>query len=185
MKIYTKTGDLGETGLLGGSRISKDDPRMDAIGDVDALGATLGWAAVELDDKLMEAVLRIQAHLFELGAELASPKGAWKGRRLLGDSEIHHLESEIDFMNGNLPPLRNFILAGGSEGAARLHICRTFCRKAERSVIYLHKIEPVRTEVLAFLNRLSDWTFMAARYANHLAGVEDVPWIGSEESKND
>jgi len=173
MKIYTKTGDDGSTGLLGGSRISKASPRVQAIGDVDELNAAIGAVRVVHTDSLLEMV---QCALFDLGAELASPpnsKYEVDGPSISNSIELEH---SIDEMNGSLPPLKNFILPGGSEAAVRLHLARGICRRAERSVLALNELEAVSIESRVFLNRLSDWLFVAARAANAAAGIEDVPW---------
>jgi len=176
MKIYTKTGDTGDTGLLGGDRISKASARMDVIGNLDELNANLGLAVTTGIGELAPALLRIQAQLFDLGAEFAAPSGSKFEYISVTEVEINQLETEIDSMTDRLPPLKNFILPGGTVGAAHLHICRAVCRRAERSILELHRESPVRSEVLRFVNRLSDWLFTAARKANQDAGVADVPW---------
>jgi cob(I)alamin adenosyltransferase len=180
MKIYTKRGDTGETGLFGGTRVSKSHTRIRAIGDVDELNAALGVArAVGAPEPLDRELQRIQNWLFGAGAELASP-GRSEHRAPL-DSWTLKLEESIDRLEAELTPLRNFILPGGSLQSAHLHLARCICRRAERSVLDLHAEEPVREEILAFLNRLSDWMFVAARSANRLTDRPDVLWI-SEES---
>jgi cob(I)alamin adenosyltransferase len=179
MKIYTKTGDSGETGLLAGPRIWKDDPRIEAYGTVDELNASLGWArtvaaAVEIDALLA----RIQHQLFSLGAELATPDPVKRGTDLIGPSQIDELERAIDSWDGRLPPLREFVLPGGSPTAAALHVARGICRRAERRVITLRRIPESRVGPLpvVYLNRLSDLLFVLARAANQLAGCGDVLW---------
>lgn len=182
MKIYTGTGDDGTTGLVGGKRIAKSDLRMQAIGDIDELNAAIGLCRVATADIDLAAELgRIQNWLFDIGGELASPEeGRLAVRRLdSGPSEV--LEQSIDRMTDELPPLRNFILPGGSEGAARLHLARTICRRAERRVLELCEKASTRDVILVFLNRLSDWLFIAARSANRSAGVEDVAWNSEED----
>ena len=169
MKIYTKTGDDGTTGILGGGRVLKSSSRIAAIGDVDELNACLGLC----DD---DALPWIQSVLFELGAELASPPNARIQSRTIGDAHAKRLEEQMDAMTAGLPTLKNFILPGGSEQATRLHLARAICRRAERSVLVLHNEEPQRPELLVFLNRLSDWLFVAARTANAREGVPDVDW---------
>lgn len=178
MKIYTRTGDDGTTGLLGGSRTHKSSPRIQAIGDVDELNAAIGLVRVVLAEPMLEA---IQCWLFDLGAELACPPdGKFEGR---GPSRaaIEKLERSIDSMEAGLEPLKNFILPGGCEAAARLHLARAVCRRAERSVLAMGAGSASSSESCVFLNRLSDWLFVAARAANAQAGVEDVAWRKSEE----
>lgn len=175
MKIYTKTGDDGQTGLIGGVRVSKTNLRICAIGDVDELNAILGLARVDLEQSELAIVLeQVQEWLFEIGAELASPGD--KRFATLGGEAALALESSIDKMVGELPELRNFILPGGSELGARIHLARSVCRRAERTVLFLHNESPVRDEVRVFLNRLADWLFVAARTANSLRNVQDVCW---------
>ena len=177
MKIYTKTGDKGETGLVGGSRISKNSDRIQAIGDVDELNAAIGVARSEgVTGSLASTLEWLQSALFDLGAELASPPGAKITFVILTIAAAEKLEQDIDEQTANLPPLKNFILPGGSRLAAQLHLARTICRRAERSALKLHEQKALRPEVLTFLNRLSDWLFVAARTANKLENVEDVPW---------
>ena len=177
MKIYTKTGDKGETGLVGGSRISKNSDRIRAIGDVDELNAAIGVARAEnVPILLAETLAWLQSALFDLGAEIASPPGSKINFAILTNEAAEKLEQDIDKQTANLPPLKNFILPGGSKLAAQLHLARTICRRAERSVLKLHEQEALRPEVLTFLNRLSDWLFVAARTANKLENVDDVPW---------
>lgn len=184
MKIYTKTGDTGETGLYGGSRVSKDDARVEAYGAVDELNCALGAARAALapDDSSLDALLgRVQSELFDLGAELATPPermGTPLGARvpLASEARIAALEAEIDRVEESLAPLKTFILPGGTPAAAALHVARGVCRRAERRVVALARADTVRPEVLRYLNRLSDLLFVLARYANHSTGVPDVPW---------
>lgn len=181
MKIYTKTGDAGQTGLLGGARVDKDSLRISAIGDVDELNAALGVARTFGGDDFLDVELgRAQALLFDLGGELASPPGGRAGYASLTEAHSIWLEASIDAMEGELAPLKNFILPGGSPLAAHLHLARAVCRRAERAVISLDRAEPVREEARIFLNRLSDWLFVAARTANRLSNVVDVDWKRSE-----
>ncbi len=177
MKIYTKTGDDGSTGLLGGTRISKTNLRIQAIGDVDELNAAIGFARIEWDSELFESV---QSSLFDLGAELAAPKGGKFDVAGPSNTRAAELEGSMDEMEATLSPLKNFILPGGGEAAARLHLARSICRRAERSVIALNENEQVSVESRVFLNRLSDWLFVAARFANAGQSIEDVPWRRSE-----
>jgi cob(I)alamin adenosyltransferase len=182
MKIYTRTGDDGTTGLVGGKRIAKSDLRMQAIGDIDELNAAIGLCRVATADISLAAELgRIQNWLFDIGGELASPEEGRLAVRRLGSGPSEVLEQSIDRMTDELPPLRNFILPGGSEGAARLHLARTICRRAERRVLELCEKASIRDVILVFLNRLSDWLFIAARSANRSAGVEDVAWNSEED----
>lgn len=178
MKIYTKTGDDGTTGLVGGSRVEKTDVRMTAIGEVDELNAALGWVrAAGLPDDIDQTFASVQSRLFDLGAELATPQESKFDNANLSDSDVTALEQCIDAWEGELAPLANFILPGGSEAAARCHIARSVCRRAERAVLMFHHDVPQRDVALAFLNRLSDTLFVAARTVNHRLGVEDVKWM--------
>lgn len=174
MRIYTKTGDTGTTGLVGGSRVSKSDGRIAAIGDVDELNALIGVARAQ-ESELDTELHRIQNWLFDLGAELATPPDTKFGNESLSDEHVRKLEESIDEMNEVLSPLRNFILPGGTPVAATLHHARTVCRRAERSVIAFGDVRP---ELNRFLNRLSDWLFVAARFENRARG--DVLWSKSE-----
>lgn len=198
MKIYTKTGDKGDTGLVGNARIKKTSTRIKAIGEVDELNAAIGLARTESRSltkggdspehsaqrrpHLDEALATIQSLLFDLGAELASLPGAKITFAIIDENAAQHLEKSIDEHTANLEPLKNFILPGGCKLAAHLHLARCVCRRAERSVLQLHEQEPIRSEVLVFLNRLSDWLFVAARTANRQAGIEDVAWQPSKTS---
>lgn len=179
MKIYTKKGDAGETGLYGGERVSKDDLRIRTYGTMDELNAVLGVVLSEpgAPQDLAARILRIQGELFQLGAELATPKSKKVATRLLEQAEITALENEIDAMEAKLQPLKTFILPGGSRTSALLHLARTVSRRVERELVTLHHAEPVRTIVLQYVNRLSDYLFVCARFANHEARVNDVPWI--------
>ena len=178
MKIYTRTGDDGDTGLLGGDRVAKTSLRIVAIGDVDELNATLGLA---LAQGAPSELHRLQCWLFDLGAELASPPGGKFDAASIGPAHVAWLEGEIDRLMDALPPLKAFILLGGSPAAAALHLARVVCRRAERAVLDLHAAETVREEARTFVNRLSDYLFAAARAANAAAGVPDVEWHRQEE----
>jgi cob(I)alamin adenosyltransferase len=181
MKIYTKTGDGGQTGLFGGARVSKASERVASYGDVDELNSVLGVVcAHEADPAVRTQLQRIQSELFTLGAELASPpdKTAKLGVDRLDESDIERFEHEIDALERDLEPLKTFVLPGGDPQAARLHLARTTCRRAERGVVALAANEPLRPEVLRYLNRLSDLLFVMARHANFRAKVDDVPWLG-------
>jgi cob(I)alamin adenosyltransferase len=181
MKIYTKTGDEGHTGLFGGARVSKADARVQTYGDVDELNSTLGAVrargAVSVIDALL---LSLQGELFVLGAELARAPGkdVDVGVALLTESDVERLERAIDEFERELPPLKTFILPGGSECASLLHVARSVCRRAERRLVALANHEAVRPELLRYINRLSDLLFVTARYANFRANVTDVPWLG-------
>lgn len=178
MKIYTKTGDGGETGLFGGARVSKADPRVEAYGDVDELNAQIGVArAGGLDGDIDELLATIQAKLFDVGAELAAAPGS-KASSMprVSDADVVVLESGIDRFEEELAPLENFILPGGTAAAAWLHVGRTVARRAERRVVALASQTEVRDVIVHYLNRLSDLLFVLARVANRRAGVADVPW---------
>lgn len=178
MKIYTRTGDWGETGLFAGGRVSKSHVWLHANGTVDELNSTLGVSvAVGLDDTLRTMVERIQAELFSVGADLATPLDAKaKGIVRTTAGMIERLEQEIDAWDEELPSLQHFILPGGSMAGAVLHQARTICRRAERWVVALQEADSINPEVLRYINRLSDWLFMAARIANHRAAQSERIW---------
>lgn len=179
MKIYTKTGDKGETGLFGGARVSKASDRVDGYGVVDELNSVIGIVRSHGSDARCDAVLKaVQSELFNLGAELACVPGKEEklGVPLISEAEITPLEIMIDTLEADLPPLTSFVLPGGSVEASFLHLARTVCRRAERKIVGLSQHEPVRAEVVRYLNRLSDLLFVMARHANHRANVADVPW---------
>jgi cob(I)alamin adenosyltransferase len=186
MKIYTKTGDDGSTGLFGGARVDKDDARVEAYGSVDETNALIGMARAASPPARVDAVLaRAQEDLFSLGAELACVPGS-EGRlgiRLLDAADSERLEREIDAAEAELEPLKSFVLPGGTAAAAALHAARTVCRRAERRVISLRRTSAVRSELIVYLNRLNDLLFVLARAANHAAGVADVPWNARRTSK--
>jgi cob(I)alamin adenosyltransferase len=180
-RIYTRTGDTGETGLFGGGRVKKHDLRVAAYGTVDELNAVLGVARAALsnDGKLRDLdafVARVQHQLFNLGAELATPEPSAHGTNLVSDADVAWLEQSIDVWEQSLAPLKTFILPGGSAAAAHLHWARTVCRRAERPIVELAERENLRGEVLRYVNRLSDALFVAARAANYALAVQDVPW---------
>jgi cob(I)alamin adenosyltransferase len=179
VKIYTKTGDAGETSLFDGTRVSKTDPRVAAYGEVDELHASLGVAAAAgLDPQLREWTLALQRDLFALGARLADPSHKIAARVVkaaITEDSVTRLEGWIDTLDADLPLLRHFILAGGGPGGAALHLSRTICRRAERAVLSLGTDE-VESVVLIYLNRLSDLLFVMARAANHRAGVPEIIW---------
>jgi cob(I)alamin adenosyltransferase len=183
MKIYTKTGDRGETGLFGGARVSKASTRVSAYGDVDELNSVLGLVCAHVQDETRLAELRrIQCDLFVLGAELAKNPGkdVDLGMSLIAEADVERLERSIDACDQVLAPLKTFILPGGDMAAAFLHLARTTCRRAERWVVALSQAESVRPELVRYLNRLSDLLFTLARAENQRANVADVPWIGRE-----
>jgi len=180
MKIYTRTGDAGETGLFGGDRVSKDDARVEAYGTIDESNACLGVArALGVSAKTDQALLQIQSDLFTVGAELACVPGKEDKLKLslVGQADITRLETWIDEAEAPLAALKNFVLPGGSPGAAELHRARTVCRRAERRTLSAGRLSPIRPEVVIYLNRLSDLLFVLARYENHVAGVADIPWL--------
>lgn len=181
MKIYTKTGDEGDTGLFGGGRVGKDDPRVEAYGAVDELNASLGMArAVELMPRIDEVLVPVQRDLFAIGALLATPDHDRMAEQLakarIDESRIEELERAIDAGEAELEPLRAFILPGGTPKAAALHVARTVCRRAERRVVTLRREVAIPQLVVMYLNRLSDLLFVLARVLNRFGGREDVYW---------
>lgn len=182
MKIYTKTGDQGETGLFGGPRVAKDDTRIEAYGAVDELNAALGLArSLGLPDEVERVLGRVQEELFAVGAELAAPDPSKLSLVRIGQQQIEAMERDIDYWDSRLTPLKNFIIPGGTPSAAALHVARTVCRRAERRVVELTR--PLTSEathqashVLCYLNRLSDLLFVAARFTNSAKGVRDPEW---------
>ncbi len=183
IKVYTKTGDGGETGLAGGERVLKHTARIEAIGDVDELNSAIGKCRVVVSQKeVAELLTRIQCWLFEMGAELATPEESRFVNETIEDSHVETLERSIDKQTESLPALRRFILPGGSAAAAELHMARAICRRAERSVLRLSSEAGVRPVLVRLLNRLSDWLFVAARTANKAEGVQDVNWVSERGS---
>ncbi len=173
-RIYTKTGDKGETGLGDGTRVPKDHPRVVAYGEVDELNAVFGLLHTYCPDLPEKAILRtIQNDLFDLGADLCVPSGG--GLRMVA-TQYERLENEIDRLNERLEPLRSFILPGGTPAAAWLHLARTVCRRAERAIVTLMAVEPVNEHAMIYLNRLSDFLFVIGRIENN-NGKDDVLWI--------
>lgn len=180
MKIYTKTGDKGETGLFGGERVSKDSPRISAYGTIDELNAFIGLAITEVaDERVRKDLKKIQNQLFTVGTDLATPVTE-KNRKLkierTPSSFYENAEKMIDHYSSSLEELKNFILPGGSKGAALLHVCRTVCRRAEREVVALKKTVTIDDNILIFLNRLSDLFFVLSRYENNIANIPDIIW---------
>lgn len=177
MKIYTRTGDTGDTSLFGGQRVPKDALRIEAYGTVDELNSVLGIVRADSTDPRIDEVLEsIQNSLFDLGADLATPRSVGKAIRRIGARDITALEKTIDALEPKLKPLRSFILPGGSPLAARLHFSRTVCRRAERIVVRLSRNEDIGDDITVFLNRLSDLLFVLARYANRVAEVPETKW---------
>lgn len=180
-KIYTRTGDKGETALGNGARVVKHSPRVSAYGTSDELNATLGVARLHAEGDMDVMLSRIQNDLFDLGADLCNPdidkdsEAEYPPLRMVAE-QVDRLEREIDDMNARLSPLRSFILPGGSALAAHLHICRTVARRAERLAVELAEVEPVNDHAVKYLNRLSDWFFVAGRIANN-DGADDVLWV--------
>ena len=181
MKIYTRKGDGGETSLMGRGRVKKDDPRVAAYGDVDETNACLGLVRATPPEDFDDLLARIQRDLFTIGGALATPapqrlKTAQKHKLLLPAKRIEALEQAIDDAERHLPPLRAFVLPGGSPKGAALHLARTVCRRAERSVVRLARKAPIAKDIIVYLNRLSDLLFVLSRQANHEAGVGEVRW---------
>ncbi len=180
MKIYTRTGDAGSTGLFGGPRVSKDDDRIEAYGTVDELNAALGAARSAKVSANIDCQLdQIQHELFSIGAELATPDPDQHGLRLIGSSHIARLEQWIDEHEAVLEPLKHFILPAGCPASTHLHLARGVCRRAERRVVTLvrHHEANISEELMIYLNRLSDLLFVLSRVANHEAGVSETQWV--------
>ena len=179
-RIYTKTGDQGQTHLAGGQRIAKDSPRIECYGTVDELNAFAGMAGVssgELIPELAAILRRVQHELFNLGSILATkPEDVHPKQARITGTEIEQLEREIDRMNAELAPLRSFVLPGGSRLNTELHACRTICRRAERIAVRLAREEDIPPEIIQYLNRLSDAFFVWSRWANHVLGIPEVLW---------
>ncbi len=188
MKLYTRTGDDGTTGLFSGARVSKDHPRIEAYGTVDELNAVLGLVRCACDPshaferRLIDVLQAMQSRLFDIGADLATPEGAKQQAKIhrIDDRDVAEAEGWIDEVDGANPPLHTFIMPAGTELAARLHLARTVCRRAERAIISLSGIEPVGDPLLRYMNRLSDLFFAMARRANHERGQADVPWTPTQ-----
>ncbi len=176
-KIYTRTGDDGTSGLVDGSRVSKASALMTAIGDVDEANSLIGVAAVLADGESRKRLTVIQNDMFDLGADIATPDKPveWTPLRVIA-GQVERLEAEIDAMNAHIAPLTSFVLPGGSALAAALHVARAASRRAERSAVAANAEAPLNPQALAYLNRLSDWLFVAARAAN-ANGIDDVLWV--------
>ena len=175
-KIYTRTGDAGETGTADGSRLSKDDSLINAQGDIDELNSFIGLLAANVDDAGVRALIsRVQHDLFNVGAELSLSQA------LISSQDVTRLEQVLDQYNAELPPLREFILPGGGEAAALCHVARAVCRRAERSLVSLHKEQALGSDLLAYINRLSDLLFVLARVLTLIAGEEEVYWQNTKD----
>ena len=187
-KIYTKTGDKGETSLYGGIRVSKAAARVESYGTLDELNAFIGLAKAEIsDEKVLNQLQKIQFDLFTVGSEAATPtdkmllaNGKNRLDLMISEKEITELELWMDDFDAELEPLRFFILPSGGKAAATLHVCRTVCRRAERAMVFLNETEEVRPELIKYLNRLSDYLFILARYISKISGEKEDYWNPSE-----
>lgn len=191
MKIYTKTGDKGETSLYGGTRVSKAAARVESYGTLDELNAFIGLAKAEIsDEKVLNQLQKIQFDLFTVGSEAATPtdklilaNGKSRLDLMISEKEITELELWMDDLDAELEPLRFFILPSGGKAAATVHACRTVCRRAERAMVFLNETEEVRPELIKYLNRLSDYLFVLARYISKISGEKEDFWNPSERAK--
>lgn len=189
MKLYTRSGDDGTTGLFSGARVSKDHPRIEAYGTVDEFNACLGLAMCSLDSKkhaFMSPMLEsIQSRLFEIGADLATPHGSAHESKItrIDDHHVSEVEAWIDAIESRNDELRCFIMPAGCELSARLHLSRTICRRAERLMVALAHTEPVGNAMMRYMNRVSDLLFAMARLANKIEGIADVPWSPSKKAE--
>ena len=190
-KIYTKTGDKGETSLYGGTRVSKAAARVESYGTLDELNAFIGLAKAEIsDEKVLSQLQKIQFDLFTVGSEAATPtdklllaNGKNRLDLMISEKEIIELELWMDDFDAELEPLRFFILPSGGKAAATVHVCRTVCRRAERAMVFLNETEEVRPELIKYLNRLSDYLFILARYISKISGEKEEYWNPSERAK--
>ena len=188
MKIYTKTGDKGTTALYGGNRVSKASARVESYGNIDELNSFIGLAKSEItDEKVLNQLKKIQFDLFTLGSESATPtdkptlaNGKSRLTLMISETEIEELENWMDEYETQLEPLQYFILPGGGKSATALHVCRTVCRRAERSLVFLNESEEVRPELIKYLNRLSDYLFVLARYVSKLNEEKEEYWNPNE-----
>lgn len=186
MKIYTKAGDDGRTGLFHGPRVAKDDCRIEAYGSVDELSSVIGVARGEgIPSEIDVVLVQIQQDLFDLGAELATPDPDRHGTRLVTSTHTAWVETTIDRFEDELPPLTQFILPGGCRSATLLHHARTVCRRAERRIVSLQRETSISAELVIYLNRIGDLLFVLARWANQVAGCGDVPWQGAKKASTD
>ena len=187
MKLYTRSGDDGTTGLFSGARVSKDHPRIEAYGTVDEFNACLGLAmsalVIKEHDFMRRMLSSIQSRLFEIGADLATPHGSAHESKIvrINEDQVAHVEAWIDEIDAKNEPLRCFIMPGGCELASRLHLARTICRRAERLMVALSHTEPVGEAMMRYMNRVSDLLFAMARLANKMANVPEEPWIPYEK----
>ncbi len=185
MKIYTRTGDQGETGLVGGPRVGKDAERVEALGTLDELNAALGVVRAEpLPTDLDHLLGRFQNELFDIGAELATLDPVAHGTRTITSNHVQTLEADIDRLEEELQPLTAFVLPNGTRAGASLHLARAICRRAERRIVSLihHSPEPISPVLLSYLNRLGDLLFVLARVTNARAGRQETPWQGQKDS---
>lgn len=191
MKIYTKTGDKGQTSLYGGTRVSKASARVESYGNIDELNSFIGFAKSEIqEEKVLNQLKKIQFDLFTVGSESATPtdkltlaNGKSRLSLMISETEIEELENWMDEMETQLEPLQYFILPGGGKSATSLHICRTVCRRAERSLIFLNETEEVRPELIKYLNRLSDYLFVLARYISKSENEPEEYWNPNDRIK--
>ena len=191
MKIYTKTGDKGETSLYGGTRVSKAAARVESYGTLDELNAFIGLAKAEIsDEKVLSQLQKIQFDLFTVGSEAATPtdkmllaNGKNRLDLMISEKEITELELWMDDFDAELEPLQFFILPSGGKAAASVHVCRTVCRRAERAMVHLNETEEVRPELIKYLNRLSDYLFILARYISKISGEKEEYWNPSARAK--
>lgn len=184
-RIYTKTGDAGQTGLFGGERRAKDDLRIESYGTVDELNAFLGLLRDHLEDQdLRGELLNIQSLLFNLGAQLATAPGKETSTTPLAETDVATLEESIDWMDAELYPLKNFILPGGHPAVSYCHVARTVCRRAERRVVALAREETIDPLLIRYLNRLSDYLFVLARYVGHRLRAPEVIWKSNQKSED-
>lgn len=192
MRLYTKTGDDGTTGLFGGQRVSKDHPRVEAYGTLDEFNAAIGLAAAACDPRrplhagLLEIFAQLQSRLFDIGADLATPEGDKHEKKIQRIDEHHVEEAErwIDEIDDGNSPMKSFVMPGGTELASRLHVARTICRRAERLMVALHHAEPISAATIVYVNRISDLLFAMARRVNKDAGVADVPWVPAHKRES-
>lgn len=190
-KIYTKTGDKGETSLYGGTRVSKASARVESYGTIDELNSFIGVARAEITDgKVLAQLQKIQFDLFTIGSEAATPtdkmllaNGKSRLDLMISETEITELEQWMDAFEEQLEPLKFFILPNGGKAASSLHVCRTVCRRAERAMVFLNENEEVRPELIKYLNRLSDYLFVLARYVSKISGGKEEYWNPSERAK--
>ena len=190
-KIYTKTGDKGETSLYGGTRVSKAAARVESYGTLDELNAFIGLAKAEIsDEKVLNQLQKIQFDLFTVGSEAATPtdklilaNGKNRLDLMISEEEISELEHWMDDLDAELEPLQFFILPSGGKAAASVHVCRTVCRRAERAMVYLNETEEVRPELIKYLNRLSDYLFILARFISKISGEKEEYWNPSARAK--